>query len=332
MGHYDGRDLPFYWNLAGEYVLFDRWFAASPGGSVPNRLRVGGRLCPASAVRRSSTGSSGAGISWKFYVQDYDPRQRFRRRPAGHERAGGPRPAALHVPRSSPAAPRSGTSSTWTTTTRTCAAGRCPQVAYIAPAGAQRAPAAAARERTDAGPVARHGPGAQPAVAALGVPVDLRRVGRLVRPRAAAGGPRLPRPGAARERLRAPRRGGQHRPRHAVGPQVHRAQLGRCAPLSRRDAARERHHERLRLRGSPRGRRRSSRRPARTAPGREPRAAGSIYPWYGGGAGCSRSAPHPPGAAGGGAAADAARRPGGRPRCLAAARPPRRTPPTACPP
>ena len=24
MGHYDGRDLPFYWNVADEYVLFDR--------------------------------------------------------------------------------------------------------------------------------------------------------------------------------------------------------------------------------------------------------------------------------------------------------------------
>ena len=34
MGYYDGRDLPFYWNVAEEYVLFDRFFAASPDGSV----------------------------------------------------------------------------------------------------------------------------------------------------------------------------------------------------------------------------------------------------------------------------------------------------------
>ena len=36
MGYYDGRDLPFYWNVADEYVLFDRFFAASPSGSVAN--------------------------------------------------------------------------------------------------------------------------------------------------------------------------------------------------------------------------------------------------------------------------------------------------------
>ena len=34
MGHYDGRDLPFYWNVADEYVLFDRFFAATTDGSV----------------------------------------------------------------------------------------------------------------------------------------------------------------------------------------------------------------------------------------------------------------------------------------------------------
>ena len=36
MGYYDGRDLPFYWRMAKDYVLFDRFFASSPGGSVPN--------------------------------------------------------------------------------------------------------------------------------------------------------------------------------------------------------------------------------------------------------------------------------------------------------
>ena len=72
MGHYDGRDLPFYWNVAGKYVLFDRWFASSPGGSVPNRLAwVAGSSRPRATIfdrlqRR--------GVSWKFYVEDYDPR------------------------------------------------------------------------------------------------------------------------------------------------------------------------------------------------------------------------------------------------------------------
>ena len=38
MGYYDDRDLPFYWNVADEYVLFDRFFAASPGGSVASHM------------------------------------------------------------------------------------------------------------------------------------------------------------------------------------------------------------------------------------------------------------------------------------------------------
>ena len=66
MGYYDGRDLPFYWNVAEEYVLFDRFFAASPGGSVATTCsgyRHGRRSrgpIPAegsAACRRSSTGS-----------------------------------------------------------------------------------------------------------------------------------------------------------------------------------------------------------------------------------------------------------------------------------
>ncbi len=65
MGYYDGRDLPFYWNVADEYVLFDRFFAASPDGSVANhRLWVSGIF---GRLQKR-------GISWKFYVQDYDPR------------------------------------------------------------------------------------------------------------------------------------------------------------------------------------------------------------------------------------------------------------------
>ena len=33
MGHYDGRDLPFYWNVASQYVLFDRFFSSTSVGS-----------------------------------------------------------------------------------------------------------------------------------------------------------------------------------------------------------------------------------------------------------------------------------------------------------
>jgi phospholipase C len=76
MGFYDGRDLPFYWNVADEYVLFDRWFAASPGGSVPNRLSwVTGS--PRGAGPTIFDRLERRGISWKFYVEDYDPRYRL---------------------------------------------------------------------------------------------------------------------------------------------------------------------------------------------------------------------------------------------------------------
>ena len=29
MGYYDDRDIPYYWNLADNYVLFDRFFASA---------------------------------------------------------------------------------------------------------------------------------------------------------------------------------------------------------------------------------------------------------------------------------------------------------------
>jgi phospholipase C len=87
MAHYTGRDLPFYWNVADEYVLFDRWFATAPDGSVPNRLSwVSGT--PGAAGDSIPEGGFGAlptifdrlerrGVSWKFYVEDYDPRRSF---------------------------------------------------------------------------------------------------------------------------------------------------------------------------------------------------------------------------------------------------------------
>lgn len=90
MGHYDGRDLPFYWNLADQYVLFDRFFAASAGGSVSNHLEW---LTAGSGDPRYPDlippGGFGAiptvidrleerGVSWKVYVQDYNAAITFR--------------------------------------------------------------------------------------------------------------------------------------------------------------------------------------------------------------------------------------------------------------
>jgi phospholipase C len=83
MGYYDGRDLPFYWNVADDYVLFDRFFSSAADGSVANHLFwVTGTPGPT-----EGTGDLGdlptifdrleeRGISWKFYVEDYDPADR----------------------------------------------------------------------------------------------------------------------------------------------------------------------------------------------------------------------------------------------------------------
>ena len=41
MGYYDDRDIPYYWNLADNYVLFDKFFASVGGGSVKNHMYCG---------------------------------------------------------------------------------------------------------------------------------------------------------------------------------------------------------------------------------------------------------------------------------------------------
>jgi phospholipase C len=85
MGFYGSQDLPFHWNVAREYVLFDRFFAAAPGGSVANHLfwltgtagGHGGHI-PEEGFGELTTifdRLEERGISWKFYVQDYDPRR-----------------------------------------------------------------------------------------------------------------------------------------------------------------------------------------------------------------------------------------------------------------
>ena len=38
LGFYNGRDLPYYWKMAEEYVLFDRFFSSAMGGSYLNHV------------------------------------------------------------------------------------------------------------------------------------------------------------------------------------------------------------------------------------------------------------------------------------------------------
>jgi phospholipase C len=94
MGYYNGSDLPFYWNLADRYVLFDHLFSSALGGSYANHVYwVAAGMGQAINYRPSHKGAKvtdsvpphglrittifdrlqQAGVSWKFYVQNYDP-------------------------------------------------------------------------------------------------------------------------------------------------------------------------------------------------------------------------------------------------------------------
>jgi phospholipase C len=96
MGYYDDRDIPYYWNVADEYVLFDRMFTSAAGGSVWNHfywvtgtpgnpdhdlLLPGGFDHVPTIFDRLQE----AGISWKFYVQNYKPEITLRTPGTGDE-------------------------------------------------------------------------------------------------------------------------------------------------------------------------------------------------------------------------------------------------------
>ncbi|MDD1751317.1 MAG: alkaline phosphatase family protein, partial [Methanothrix sp.] len=88
MGHFDDSTIPFYWNLADEYVLFDNYFSSAHTGSIANRLFwVAGQ--PGDQSNRIPQGGfkniptifdslQERGISWKFYIKNYDPKLNYR--------------------------------------------------------------------------------------------------------------------------------------------------------------------------------------------------------------------------------------------------------------
>ncbi len=88
MGHYDDRDLPFYWNVADNYTLFDRFFSSALGGSLTNHMywvtggpgdKQGETVPPAGFDAPTIFDRLEAkGVSWKFYIQNYDPEATFR--------------------------------------------------------------------------------------------------------------------------------------------------------------------------------------------------------------------------------------------------------------
>ena len=88
MGHFTEKHIPFYWNLADQYVLFDNYFSSAHTGSITNRMYwVAGK--PGSEFNRIPPEGFGdiptifdklqeRGISWKFYIKDYNPDLNYR--------------------------------------------------------------------------------------------------------------------------------------------------------------------------------------------------------------------------------------------------------------
>jgi phospholipase C len=97
MGYYDQRDIPFAWNVARNYVLFDRFFTSASVGTLANHMFwVAG--APGTTIGEGvPPGGFGdlptifdrleaKGISWKFYVESYDPGVTYRNAGAGPHR------------------------------------------------------------------------------------------------------------------------------------------------------------------------------------------------------------------------------------------------------
>ena len=88
MGYYDARDLPNYWAIADQYVLFDHFFSSAAGGSVINHLFWVAGASGGNTDRITRTAANDLvtifdrleerGISWKFYIQNYDPSVTYR--------------------------------------------------------------------------------------------------------------------------------------------------------------------------------------------------------------------------------------------------------------
>ena len=84
VGYYDSTDLPLYYNLAHDYVLAQRFFSSAWGSSEINHMysmaaRAGGPVPTAGYDFPTIFDRlQAAGVSWKMYVQNYDPTITYR--------------------------------------------------------------------------------------------------------------------------------------------------------------------------------------------------------------------------------------------------------------
>ncbi len=98
MGYYNEQDIPYYWNLADNFVLFDQFFSSAKDGSFANHMYWVAGIPPVApkGVNLSDVLANiptifdrlqAAGVSWKFYVQNYDPTITYRNEGASGNRA-----------------------------------------------------------------------------------------------------------------------------------------------------------------------------------------------------------------------------------------------------
>jgi len=83
VGYYRQQDVPVLGQLADHGVLFDRWFTSVPGDSIQNRLfAVSAQSTPDQAEVPAAGWRNiplifdrlqAAGVSWRIYVQNYEP-------------------------------------------------------------------------------------------------------------------------------------------------------------------------------------------------------------------------------------------------------------------
>lgn len=84
MGYYDRAELPFYWNFADRFTLFDRFFSSARGGNL--FYWVAGRPAPAGPAPAGGYRDiptifdrlEAKGVSWRFYVENYANGQKGR--------------------------------------------------------------------------------------------------------------------------------------------------------------------------------------------------------------------------------------------------------------
>ena len=110
MGYYNQRDLPYYWDVARNYVLFDHFFSSAPVGTRLNRFWwITGQSTPGNleTLPKSGYGDTptifdrlqAAGVSWKFYVENYHPNVTFRSNTQGPNSAQTARVPLVDFPR-----------------------------------------------------------------------------------------------------------------------------------------------------------------------------------------------------------------------------------------